>query len=131
MKQIMYFTREHTMSGLVMDFQSVAGRLGVLENELHQLRDLVSSQLVSAAPADHPYVTWMEDILSGEPIIKGTRTPVRAVVEYWKFGDAPEEIVRRLPHLRLAQVFDALSYYDDHRAEIERTIALNRVPVDG
>jgi hypothetical protein len=104
MKQIMYFTREHTMSGLVMDFQSVAGRLGVLENELHQLRDLVSSQLVSAAPADHPY---------------------------WKFGDAPEEIVRRLPHLRLAQVFDALSYYDDHRAEVERAIALNRVPVNG
>jgi uncharacterized protein (DUF433 family) len=114
-----------------MDFQTVAGRLGVLENELRQLRDLVSSQLVLAAPADHPYVTWMEDILSGEPIIKGTRTPVRAVVEYWKFGDAPEEIVRRLPHLRLAQVFDALSYYDDHRAEIERAIALNRVPADG
>jgi uncharacterized protein (DUF433 family) len=119
------------MSGLAMDFQAVAGRLGVLESELHQLRDLVSSQLVSVAPADHPYVTRMEDILGGEPIIKGTRTPVRAVVEYWKFGDAPEEIVRRLPHLRLAQVFDALSYYDDHRAEIERAIALNRVPADG
>ena len=70
-----------------------------------------------------------EDILSGEPIIAGTRTPVRAVVEYWKFGDAPDEIVRKLPHLRLAQVFDALGYYDDHRAEIERAIALNRVPV--
>ena len=76
------------MSGLVMDFHTVAGRLGALENELHQLRDLVSSQLVSVAPADHPYVTWMEDILGGEPIIRGTRTPVRAVVEYWKFGDA-------------------------------------------
>ena len=37
------------------------------------------------------------------------------------------DIVRKLPHLRLAQVFDALSYYDDHRDEIERAIALNRV----
>ena len=73
----------------------------------------------------------MQSILSGEPIITGTRTPVRAVVEFWKFGDAPEEIVRKLPHLRLAQVFDALGYYDDHRAEIERAIALNRVPADG
>ena len=35
-----------------------------------------------------------------------------------------------LPHLRLAHIFDALSYYDDHRDEIERYIALNRVPVD-
>lgn len=119
------------MSGLAADFQTVVGRLGALENELHQLRDLVSSQFAPVAPVDHPYVTRAEDILSGEPIIVGTRTPVRAVVEYWKFGDAPEEIVRRLPHLRLAQVFDALGYYDDHRAEIERAIALNRVPVDG
>jgi uncharacterized protein (DUF433 family) len=116
------------MSGLIVDFQTVVGRLGALENELRQLRDLVSAQLALAAPSDHPYVTRAEDILSGEPIIVGTRTPVRAVVEYWKFGDAPEEIVRKLPHLRLAQVFDALGYYDDHRAEIERAIALNRMP---
>lgn len=117
------------MSGLSADFQTVVGRLDVLETELHRLRDLVSSQFVAVPPADHPYVTRAKDILSGEPIIAGTRTPVRAVVEYWKFGDAPEEIVRKLPHLRLAQVFDALGYYDDHRAEIERAIALNRVPV--
>lgn len=122
------------MSEMIADFQTVAGRLGALESELRQLRDLVVSQIASASPpasADHPYVTRVQSILSGEPIIRGTRTPVRAVVEYWKFGDTPEEIVRKLPHLRLAQVFDALSYYDDHRAEIERAIALNRFPVDG
>jgi len=55
---------------------------------------------------------------------------VRAVVEHWKFGDSPEEIARQLPHLRLAKIFDALSYYDDHRDEIEHYIALNRVPVN-
>ena len=121
------------MSELVADFQTVMGRLGALENELHQLRHLMSSQLAPAlqlAPADHPYITQVADILSGEPTIRGTRTPVRAVVEYWKFGDAPEEIVHKLPHLRLAQIFDALGYYDDHRAEIERSIALNRMPAD-
>ena len=119
------------MSEMVADFQTVAGRLGALENELHQLRDLLVLQVASATPAEHPYVTRAPGILSGEPIIRGTRTPVRAVIEHWKFGDAPEEIVRKLPHLRLAQVFDALSYYDDHRAEIERAIALNRFPTDG
>lgn len=119
------------MSELVADVQSVVGRLGALENELRQLRNLVSSQWLPTTPAtsvDHPYVTRVENILSGEPIIEGTRTPVRAIVEYWKFGDAPEEIARKLPHLRLAQVFDALGYYDDHRSEIERAIALNRMP---
>lgn len=118
------------MSEIAIEMQTVMGRLGALQEELYQLRNLLSSQFEVAAPAGHPYVTHVETILSGEPIIKGTRTPVRAIVEHWKFGDAAEEIVRKLPHLRLAQVFDALSYYDDHRTEIERLIALNRVPTD-
>ncbi len=100
------------MSELAADYQTVVGRLGVLENELRQLRDLVTAKSQSVSPstaADHLYITQVQSILGGEPIIKGTRTPVRAVVEHWKFGDAPEEIVRKLPHLRLAEVFDALA----------------------
>ena len=61
---------------------------------------------------------------------KGTRTPVLAVAEHWRFGDAPEEITRKLPHVHLAQIFDALSYYDDHREGFEGYLAQNRVPVD-
>ncbi|MCS7065866.1 MAG: DUF433 domain-containing protein [Fimbriimonadales bacterium] len=73
----------------------------------------------------HKYITKDERILGGEPIIAGTRTPVRAVVELWRLGYAPEEIVEHLPHLTLAQVFDALSYYSDHQEEIERFIIAN------
>lgn len=76
----------------------------------------------------HPYVISDDSILSGVPIVKGTRTPVRAIAELWKFGVTPEEIVIRLPHVTLAQVFDALSYYQDHRDEIEKDILRNRVP---
>ena len=79
---------------------------------------------------EHPHVERVPEILRGEPIIKGTRTSVRAIVEHWKFGDSPEEIARQLSHLRLAQIFDALSYYDDHRDEIERYIALNHVTIN-
>lgn len=64
----------------------------------------------------------------GEPVVKGTRTSVRAVVENWRLGLSPEEIVVHLPHLTLAQVFDALSYYSDHQDEIESYIAKNKVP---
>jgi uncharacterized protein (DUF433 family) len=59
---------------------------------------------------EHRYIINDDQILSGEPIIKGTRTPVRAIVEMWRLGVRPEEIPHRLPHLTLAQVFDALSY---------------------
>lgn len=63
-----------------------------------------------------------------EPAVKGTRTPVRAIVENWRLGLSPEEIVVHLPHLTLAQVFDALSYYSDHQGEIESYIEKNKIP---
>ena len=66
--------------------------------------------------------------MGGGPIIKGTRTPVRAVVENRRLDLSPEEIVIHLPHLTLAQVFDALSYYSDHQEEIDAFIEENKIP---
>ena len=77
---------------------------------------------------EHCYIVRDKRILSGEPIIKGTRTPVRAIVELWRMGIPPEEIPKRLPHLTLAQVFDALSYYSDHQNEVNTHIERNRIP---
>ena len=74
------------------------------------------------------YVDSDENILGGEPIIGGTRTPVRAIVELWRQGILPEEMPSQLPHLTLAQVFDALSYYSDHQDEINTHIERNRIP---
>ena len=34
----------------------------------------------------HRYIVTDDRILSGEPIIKDTRTPVRAIVEIWRQG---------------------------------------------
>lgn len=77
---------------------------------------------------EHIYIVRDDQILSGEPIIKGTRTPVRAIVETWRMGVSPEEVPVGMPHLTLAQVFDALSYYSDHQDEINEYIERNRIP---
>lgn len=75
------------------------------------------------------YITRNPDILSGEPIITGTRTSVRAIAELWRLGTPVEEItVTHLTHLTLAQVFDALSFYLDNQAEINTYIERNRIP---
>jgi uncharacterized protein (DUF433 family) len=74
------------------------------------------------------YVTCNPDILSGEPIIIGTRIPVRAIVNLWRLGTRPEEIPTQYPQLTLAQVFDALSFYLDNQAEINEYIEQNRIP---
>lgn len=121
------------MTELSLEIQTVVQRLDALELELKHLRQslLPADKAELGASTDHPYVESVPSILSGEPVIKKTRTPVRAIVERWKFGETAEEIARNLPHLRLAHIFDALSYYDDHRSEIEKYIEINRVPVDG
>ena len=77
---------------------------------------------------EQTYIVRNSKILSGEPIIRDTRTPVRAIVELWRLGVAPEEIPFRLPHLTMAQVFAALSYYSDHQVEIHEYIERNRIP---
>lgn len=77
--------------------------------------------------SDHLYVTSDKAILNGEPVIKGTRTPVRAIVELYRMGVVPEEVPTHLPHLRMSQVFDALSYYSDHIDEINEYILRNKV----
>jgi len=74
----------------------------------------------------HPYITSRRDYCGGHPVIKGTKFPVRSVVNYiLRQGFSPEELVREFPHLTLAQVYDALSYYYDHQEEIERELQEN------
>lgn len=83
-----------------------------------------------SATALSRYVTQNSEILNGEPIITGTRTFVRAIVGLWQMGTMPEEILNHLPHLTLAQVFDALSFYLDHQEKIDNYIDRNRVSDD-
>jgi len=45
------------------------------------------------------------------------------VTRWYKMGMAPEEIVLEYPHLTLAQVHAALTYYHANRDEIERDIS--------
>lgn len=79
---------------------------------------------------EYKYIIKDGEILKGEPIIQGTRTPVRAITESWRLGLSPEEIVIRMPHVTLAQVFEALSYYSDHQTEINEYIGINQIPLE-
>jgi uncharacterized protein (DUF433 family) len=90
--------------------------------------DLASQEANMTTATEHRYVVRDDAILGGEPIVRDTRTPVRAVVELWRLGVSPEEISGHLAHLTLAQVFDALSYYADHQAEIQAYLDRNQIP---
>ena len=71
----------------------------------------------------HPYITRKKDTCGGKPIIAGTRIRVSQIaVEHEHLGWTPDEIIQAHPHLTLAQVYDALSYYFDHLEEINTDI---------
>lgn len=73
----------------------------------------------------HPYITQNLKICGGEPILAGTRISVRLIVEWESMGKSVDEIVAMYPHISHAQVYDALSYYYDHKEEIDRYIKEN------
>jgi uncharacterized protein (DUF433 family) len=75
---------------------------------------------------EHPYIVRDSTISQGEPIIRGTGIRVRTLVEYWRLDISPQELLQYFPHLTLAQILDALSYYEDHQEEINALINLNR-----
>ncbi len=71
---------------------------------------------------NHAYIECVEGVQGGQPVISGTRTPVKSIVVHHHMGSAPEEIQIKLSHLSLAQIYDALSYYYDNKDAMDRVI---------
>src|SRR5262249_19292286 len=79
----------------------------------------------------HPYITLKKEVCGGKPVITGTRIKVSHVAIYYeKMSYTPDDIVQAHPHLTLAQVHDALSYYYENLQEIDRQIAEERATVE-
>jgi uncharacterized protein (DUF433 family) len=74
----------------------------------------------------HAYIEVVEKITGPQAVLKGTRIPVSIIMGYLRAGETPASLVENiLPHLTLAQVYDALSYYYDHQDEIEQELHEN------
>ena len=70
----------------------------------------------------HPYIERRPGVQGGRAVIKGSRFPVSSIVQDYRHGLSVEEILHDFPTLRHAEVHDALSYYYNHRAEIDQEI---------
>jgi len=77
---------------------------------------------------EHPWVVQVEGYRGGRPIILGSSIPVRSIAIYYlRHSMDMDDILEGFPHLRAAQVYDALSYYYDHQEEIENDIEADSV----
>ena len=73
------------MTNIAPTLQTLSKRLEVLEERFAQLQRstrATTPTAASSAPGEHPYITSLPSVLDGEPCIRGTRTPVRAIVEH-------------------------------------------------
>lgn len=59
----------------------------------------------------------------GRATVAGTRIRVAIIVKCYRQGMAVEEIIRQYPHLKPADVHDALAYSYDHSQEVEADLA--------
>jgi len=66
-------------------------------------------------------------ICGSRPRIAETRVSVQRVAAWYKMGLNAEEIVERIGHLTLAQVYAALTYYHANQEEIEGYLAAERL----
>ena len=65
----------------------------------------------------------LEKNSAGILCVGSTRIPLDTIIFAFNEGATPEEIVWRYPTLDLAQVYAAVSYYLQHRADVENYLA--------
>ncbi len=76
------------------------------------------------------FITQKPGICGGRPRIAGTGVSVRRIVGWYKLGLTPEEITTEIPHLELAQVHAALTYYHANRDEMDAAMATEEAEAD-
>jgi uncharacterized protein (DUF433 family) len=84
---------------------------------------MVARAVPTSEQIDHPYIEQKVGVCGGKPVIAGTRIKVTQVaIEYERLGWTPDQIIDAHPHLSLAQVHDALSYYYENQAILDEEI---------
>ncbi len=62
--------------------------------------------------------------------IGGTRVTLDTVIGFFNQGDSPEEIADGFPTLRLADIYAVISYYLQHRSEVDDYLRRRREIAD-
>ena len=72
---------------------------------------------------DHRNIEKDPTRCGGQPVVTSTRIRVATILSCYRQGMGVEEIVQQFPHLKPADVHDALAYAYDHIEEIEADLA--------
>lgn len=73
--------------------------------------------------ATYRYITKSPGVRGGHARIENTRIGVHDVVALLQNGETIDSIANCFPGVTRAQIYGCLSYYEDHRPEIDHLIA--------
>jgi uncharacterized protein (DUF433 family) len=77
------------------------------------------------AKVDYRNIEKVSGRCGGRAVVAGTRIRVSVILTCYRQGMTVEEIVQQYPHLRPADVHDALAYAYEHPDEIAADLAAN------
>jgi uncharacterized protein (DUF433 family) len=75
-------------------------------------------------------LTQSPGICGGRLRIAGTGVSVRRIAIWYKLGNTPEEIAAQIPHLTLAQIHAALTYYLANQEQMDAEIQEERAEAE-
>ena len=81
--------------------------------------------MAAAFSGSLPLIARDPAILGGEPVVRGTRVPVRTIAIIVRLYHTRDAVRAAYPMLSPKAIDEALAYYGAHWAEIERLIAEN------
>ena len=83
-----------------------------------------------AERAPFPRIVRDPRVHGGEPTIRGTRVPVRAIVVAWRAEPDMQVMLQAYPRLTAADVHEALAFYVVHQSELDERIEAQFVAVN-
>jgi uncharacterized protein (DUF433 family) len=88
---------------------------------------LPAQDILMAKPHLRAFTHVVRDprILEGEPVIQGTRVPIRSIIVLSRMYPDIARLTQAFPSLNVALLEEALAFYRANRVEIDRFIAEN------
>jgi len=78
--------------------------------------------MVTEARTEHPRVVVTRGAGGDQATVKGTRLSIALLAALFNRGESPAGLLSMFPHLTPAALYDAISYYFDHKPEIDEDI---------
>jgi uncharacterized protein (DUF433 family) len=100
----------------------ISGKMSPMESTTAKT-DVEGTEATAGPAPDRVRIVSTPGTCGGKPRIDGHRITVKHIVlDHQRGGMSPDEIVSAYPSLTLSDVYAALAYYHDHRAEIDADI---------